>query len=272
MNITLRSILVLASLSSLFNMSAAAPAEASTIRAGGTGAAMMLLKRLGDAFSARNPGASVEVIGGLGTSGAIEALADGALDVAVAARPLTAKEQASLTAIPFCRTPFGFVTSYTQPPVFKASALTAFYSDPSSRWPDGTPVKIILRPRSDNDTMMLAKLTPEMSEVLDNLRKRSEIPIAATDQDNGKLATSLPGTLATMAYTQAITEELNLRFLEIDGVEPSVENLKSGRYTFEKTFYLVSRLENSAESFFAFVRSLEGERILREAGNLPVSP
>uniref|UniRef100_Q07NU4 ABC-type phosphate transport system periplasmic component-like protein n=1 Tax=Rhodopseudomonas palustris (strain BisA53) TaxID=316055 RepID=Q07NU4_RHOP5 len=273
MNKALRSILVLASLSSLFHVTAGNAVAASTLRGGGTGAAMVLLNRLGEAFSAQNPGVSIEVVVGLGTSGAIEALVDGALDFAVAARSLTPSEQAkSLAFAPFCRTPFGIVTSYATPSGFGRLDLTDFYADPTSRWPDGTAVKVILRPRSDSDTMMLAKLSPRMAEVLDNLRKRAEIPIAATDQDNGKLAASLQGSLATMTYTQALSENLDLRFLEIDGIVPSVENLERGRYSLERRFYFVSRADNRAEAFIAFVRSPEGEKILREAGNLPVMP
>ena len=248
-------------------------AEARTLRIGSTGAATMTLKRLGAGFSARNPDVSIEVIHGLGSAGAIEALASGALDLAVSARPLTPEETArSLTASRFCRTPLGFVTSHRKPPSFRSSELWDFYADPGSRWPDGTSVKVILRPRSDTDSMMLAKLSPQMSIVLDRLRMRPEIPIAATDQDNGRLVTSLPGTLATMTYTQAITEDLDVRFLTVDGVEPSLETLEEGTYVWERSFYFVSRDGSAAGDFIAFVRSSEGERILRESGNLAVSP
>jgi phosphate transport system substrate-binding protein len=275
MNILSRSLILAAGVALLCNLMAPKVSFARTLRAGGTGATTILMNRLGDAFSARNPGISIEVIPSLGTSGAIEALANSAIDFAVAARALKPEEQArSLTGLPIGRTPFGFVTSYSKPPSFTTSELTAIYADPAWRWPDGTAVKIILRSKSDTDTAALKGIAPAMGDILDLTRKRSGIPVAATDQDNAKLAVSLPGTLATMTSMQVVTEELGLRFLEIDGVVPTIENLEYGRYPLERRFYLVTRAggDDAVRAFAAFVRSPEGERILREAGGLPSPP
>ena len=62
---------------------------ADTLTIGGTGSATELLRQVGAKFTAASE-VKVDVIPSLGSTGAIRALADGKLDIAVSARPLKA--------------------------------------------------------------------------------------------------------------------------------------------------------------------------------------
>src|ERR1039458_1297365 len=74
---------------------AAGPSAAQdTLRIGGTGSAIGMLQQVGDEFTAAT-GGKVEIIASLGSTGAIRALADGVIDIAVSARPLKADEAAA---------------------------------------------------------------------------------------------------------------------------------------------------------------------------------
>ena len=108
---------------------------------------------------------------------------------------------------------------------------------------------------------------------MEKVRQRAEIPVAATDQDNAKLAEQLPGSLTTMTLAQLQTENLRLHFLTIDGAVPTLENLESGKYPYGKDLYLVvpSRTSPALDRFVAFVYSPEGQKVLHANGSLPVS-
>ena len=67
---------------------------AETLRLGGTGTAIGMLRQVGAEFTAAT-GVKVEVVASLGSAGAIRALGDGLLDIAVPARPLTSGESAA---------------------------------------------------------------------------------------------------------------------------------------------------------------------------------
>jgi ABC-type phosphate transport system substrate-binding protein len=69
-------------------------AAADTLRLGGTGAAIGMLQQVGTEFTAIT-GVKVEVIPSLGSTGAVRALGDGWLDIAVPARPLKPDEAAA---------------------------------------------------------------------------------------------------------------------------------------------------------------------------------
>ena len=62
--------------------------------------------------------------------------------------------------------------------------------------------------------------------------------------------------------------------IAIDGVEPTLENFERGAYPYRKYFRFVFAhgTKPAVERFIAFLRSAEGERLLREAGNLAPRP
>lgn len=249
-----------------------AGARAETLRAGGTGAAFEMLSRVSSAFAARDPGTTVELVPSLGSSGGIAAVADQALDFAVSSRPLRSEEAAKgLTAMVLARSPFVLVTSHHSPNGIRSADAAAFYAATTSVWADGRPVRVVLRPKSESDTGLLGKAFPGMASAIDQVRMRADVPLAATDQDNAQMAEKIPGSLVAATYTQIMMEKRNLRFVAIDGVEPTLENFERGIYPYGKDFHFVFPVGKSptVERFIAFLRSPEGHKILRETGNLP---
>ncbi|MEQ9608915.1 MAG: substrate-binding domain-containing protein [Kiloniellaceae bacterium] len=256
---------------------AAAPLPAraadSLLRIAGTGASLALMVHLGGAFRAENPQTAIEVLPSLGSGGAIRALADGAIDLAVSARPLKATEAAlGLEARSLLRTPFVIVSSIRDPMPVTAGRLAELYGDPAARWADGTPVHIILRPISESDSTLLASSFAGMTEALERARLRPEVPVAQSDQDNLRLAAEITGSLTTATLVQVVREYATVTVLPIDGIAPTLADLESGRYPYAKEMILVRRTgDNPAlEHFIAFLASPTGSRIIRESGALPL--
>jgi phosphate transport system substrate-binding protein len=250
-------------------------ARADTLRTGGTGSVSVMLRRMGNAFTARMPDTLIEVVPALGSTGAIAAVADGALDFAVSARPLTPGEAAkSLTEMVLARTVFGLASSYPAPGNIASSDIAGFFTSTTSSWPDGTQLRVILRPKSEADSTILANAYPNMMHAIEQLRLRPEILVAATDQDNVRLAEKLPGSLVVTTLTQMQMEGPALHFLTIDGVAPTLANFELGTYPYHKDFYFIlpARKTVTVDRFVAFLRSPDGAKILRETGNIPASP
>lgn len=246
-------------------------ASADVLRIGGTGAATEMLKRIGAAFAVSSE-TEVKVVPSLGTGGALRAVVDGALDIAVAGRPLNREEAVlGLTQVAVVRTPFGLATSHRNPNGLKSADIAAIFALGDARWADGTPIRVILRPKSDSDTLLLASLFPGMSAALDRARKRAEVPTAATDQDNADTAERVPGSLAGAAFTQIEMEKRNLRFVAIDGVALTLEDFERGTYSYAKTMRFVTSAapQEAVTRFIAFLKSPAGQRALRETGTLP---
>lgn len=249
-------------------------ASAADLRAGGTGSATEMLRHLGSAFAAETE-IRIAVIPDLGSGGAIRAVADGVIDLAVSSRPLTPGETAKgVVGTAFARTPFGLATSHPRPDGLRSDAIAGVFKGGQATWKDGTPVRVILRPRNDTDTPLMGALFPGLADAIEIARRRTDVPVAATDTDNAAMAERVSGSLVGMTLTQARMERRNLRLVTIDGVEPTLENFEAGTYPYGKTFHIVVRTDRSpaVDRFVAFVTSDRVRSALRETGNLPVPP
>jgi phosphate transport system substrate-binding protein len=241
-----------------------------TLRLGGTGAATELLQRVGRAFVTQS-GIGIEVIPSLGSSGGISAAGDGVVDVTVSGRPLRADEIAKgLSAVLAVRTPYVLATSHPNPNSMTTAQIAEAFSSDKATWADGVPIRIILRPKSESDTTLIGELFPGLAAAIDKARKRPDVPVAATDQDNATMAEQTPGSLIGSTLTQLANERRNLRLVAIDGVEPTLENFERGLYRHGKTLYFIAptRLSPAAERFIAYLRSSEGQTLLRQARTL----
>jgi phosphate transport system substrate-binding protein len=248
-------------------------ASTETLRIGGMGSAMAALPGVFTAFDPSQED-KLEVIHSLGSSGALRAVAEGVLDIAVSGRALTRDEIAQgLTQAAEIRTPFVLVTSQPRPNGFKSSEVAEIFKSRRPAWADGSLIRIIVRPKSDSDTTVLGGMFPGMAAAIEEVRRRPEIPMAATDQDNADMAERIPGSLTAATLSQVKMERRNLRFVAIDGVEPSLDHLESGTYPFAKAIYFVlpAKRKPLAERFVAFLGSPAGRAALRATGNLPAA-
>jgi len=251
-------------------LSAGEVATANTLRMGGSGAATMLLPDLFEAFEGSGA-VKLKVIPSLGSNGGLRALTEGVLDVAVSGRLLTEQERAAgLRTVLSIRTPFVLVTSHPQPNGLRSSEIADLFKSLRPTWGDGSSIRIILRPKSDNDTATLGGTFPGMAAAIETARQRPDIPVAATDQDNADLAERVPSSLSASTLTQIIAERRALRVVAIDGVEPSLEALENGSYPYPKTldFIMSPRTSPHAEAFIAFLRSSTGQAAMRSKGSV----
>jgi phosphate transport system substrate-binding protein len=240
-------------------------------RGGGTGSAIVMLRQVGAEFTAAT-GGKVEIVTSLGSNGAIRALADGMLDIAVTARPLKTDETAAgLRQVAVLRTAYVIATSHFSAAGLKSADLAKIFAAEKPTWDDGTPIRIILRPRSDTDTALLGELFAGMTEAIESARRRAEVPTAATDQDNVALADRTEGSLVGTTMSQIKTEHRNLHVVPLDGVEPTLANFESGSYRFAKHLYFIVPRNSApvAQRFVHFLRSPQGVKALRETETLP---
>ena len=253
---------------------ASGSSRADELNVGGTGAVLGLLHRLGDDFANAHPGDKLNVIPGMGSSGGISAVAEGALQVSFSSRDLKPQERArGLEISPILETPFVFVTSNPQPAALGKSDVVAIYDGAMMSWPDGKPIKPILRPKSDSATDFLIANFDGMQSALDKVRKRPDVPVAATDQDNVDAAEKVENSFSGATLAQLITEEPRLRRTSIDGVDASLVAMENGTYLYKMTMSVVTKSERTpvVQRFMAFLQSAKAETIFRESGAAPVA-
>lgn len=249
-----------------------APARGETIRVSGTGGSMETMKLLAAAFRKDHPDVRIVNLQNVGSSAAIKAVLAGALDVGVTSRPLTAdEERRGALQHQFAVTPLVLATGTGN----RASGLTAgrlaeIYAGSITAWSDGSPIRLVLRPEADSDTLTLRSLSHDMDRALKAALSNKRMPVAMTDQDSADMLERVPGALGTITLAQIFTEKRAIKMLSLNGVAPTLESLKDGSYPLSKTLYLVTRGAPSphARLLVDYTRSAAGRAILSKTGHV----
>ena len=147
---------------------------ADPVRINGSGSGLQMLKPLIEAYTKAHPEAQFEMDKPLGSSGSIKALMGGVLDIAVSSRALKPEETtAGATIQKYGQTPLAIVTHKdVAQKDLTSKELADIYAGKTMNWPDGKPIRLVLRPVEDADTKLLRKLSIEMDAAVTSAQAR----------------------------------------------------------------------------------------------------
>lgn len=244
------------------------------LRIGGSGSPSASITTIARAFEKSHRNVKIEILPGLGSAGGVRALAAGQVQVALISRRLTDEERKQgLVAVNYARTPFVFATSRaTRISSITLEEAASIYSGRKTTWPDGTLIRLVLRPEVDSDTALLRSLSPAIDEAVKKAFTRPGMLIAITDVDAADALERLPGSFGTTTMSIVIAQGRPIKVLALDGTFPSLKGLADGSYPYPKPFYLVTSAQASplVKEFVAFLRSSQGIKLLTASGHLVV--
>lgn len=246
-----------------------------TIRIGGTGTGLGTMTLLASAFQKKHPEIKIRIMPSIGSSGAIKATAQGALDIGLNGRPLKEEEaRLGLVVTEYAKSPFVFAVRKDVPVRdISINELVKIYRGEMTAWPNGEWVRVVLRPASDADTLIARGISPEMNAAMDIALSREGMLIAATNQDSNEMINKTSGSIGFATLTQIMTEKHPVKALSINGVKPVRNNSANKDYPFMKTLSLLTTPgpHPEVQRFIDFVRSPEGTAILQKTGNIPMA-
>jgi len=245
--------------------------SAEEIRIGGTGAALGTMQLLVAAYAKGRPDVRISVLPSMGSGGGIKALLAGAIQIGVSSRSLTeAERKAGAAEVEYGRTPFVFVTSTTS----KVSGITTqnlvdFYAGTTDQWPDGSKVRLVLRPIGDSDSDLIKSMSPAMREAKSAAEQRQGMLFAVTDQETASNIEKIPGALGSSTLALILSEKRALKALALNGIVPDAKSIASGSYPLQKQLLIITgpKTTPEAHAFVAFVRSAAGREILIQTGH-----
>jgi phosphate transport system substrate-binding protein len=252
-------------------MALALPAQADEIKIGGTGAGVGTMALLVKAFARERPDLQLSVLPSMGSGGSIKAVLAGAIQIGISARALKEDERrAGAVSLEYARTPFVFaVAASSRVDGITTGQLIEAYAGRASDWPDGSKLRLVLRPTGDSDSDLIRHLAPGMPGALDAAEQRKGMYFAVNDQEAAAAIERIPGALGPTTLALILSEERRLKALALDGVLPNAENLANGRYTHHKALMLVTgpRTPPEAQAFVRFVQSDAARKLLRQTGH-----
>jgi phosphate transport system substrate-binding protein len=203
------------------------PRSPDTLLLAGSGAAIAPLSAIMAAYRREHPTARVEIAPSIGTGGALRALRDGAIDVGLAARPLSAKERRGLQVSPLAEVPLVLATQRRTglPTPFDVGVAQALLARRGARWPDGRPVLPLYRQRGDAVDKALQRSAPSLARVFATARAQRRGLTCYTDQQLARNLSGAPGALGVLDLGSLRLNKLPLRHLRLrdaTGAEPTL--------------------------------------------------
>ena len=190
-------------------------AQAEEITVSGVGLSAPLMQRLAAAYGQKQTVDSVKVVlPPLGSTGGIRAVSNGKLDLAIAGRLPTPEEQ-TVTGqmVELARTAFGFATSDgKRPDGVTTAAVADIYAGRLVRWDDGQPIRLIMRPDRESDTILIRQVSAQTDAAMTLAVARKGLVVANNDLDTIRLLESVPGSFGpttAIAYADVVNSREN---------------------------------------------------------------
>jgi len=225
-------------------------------------------------FMEQHPAVDISVRGG-GSGVGIAALIDGTCDIAMASRPMKTKELKSArskginpVATVIARDGIAVIVHPSNPlSEITLVQLRDIYTGKISNWKDvggkSGRIVVISRDVASGTFEVFKKL------VLKGAKTRADALMLAS---NKAVATTVEKTPGAIGYVGLGYVSSKVKALPVDGVEPTKKTVASGEYKLARPlyFYTDGKPKGLAKEFIDFVLSSEGQKIVEEAGFVPV--
>jgi phosphate transport system substrate-binding protein len=244
------------------------------IRIAGSGSMITLMNDLARAYMAENKGVRIDINQkSIESTGGIQSAAAGQVDIGLASRALKDDEKAlvQVTEISRVATVIGVNKSVTVKEI-TSEQLCRIYAGSAKNWKDlgGSADSIIPLTRPDRDATK--ESVRRGIACFRDLKEPPSVIIVPTAPEITKLLSDRPGSVG---FTDAIAIENSagaIIGLKLDGVAPTAENVRSGRYKVIKDNYLVTKgkPEGAVKAFIDFIKGPKGAKIIEANKAAPV--
>jgi phosphate transport system substrate-binding protein len=223
---------------------------------------------LAEAFMDKNPGVKVAVQGG-GSSVGIEQAAKGTVDIGSSSRELKPEEKKlGLQEIMFARDGIAVIVH----PSNKVESLTLeqirdIFAGRITNWKDvgGEDGKIVVinREAGSGTRGAFEEIVMEGEELVKSIEQTSTGAVRAA-------VASDPNAIGYVSLTGLSSD---VKPLKVNGVSPTHQNIKDGKYPIARPFLYLVKGEPSGpvKAYLDFVKSEKGREILEKEGVIPVS-
>ena len=234
-----------------------------------------LAKAIGIAYQQVSADPQIEIGQGLGTTARLQALAEGKIQVALASHGIKAADLAkdNLRAIEIAKGAIVFAVNATLPLTEVTEAqLCDLYSGRAANWkalngPDA-PVVVLTRPPTEVDPEVIRAKIGCFKE----LKEAESARVMARGSD---MAKGLVETMHAIGMTSMTVVEQSggkLRALAVNGIAPTADNVKTGRYFLTRDFLFVVKAPPSppVARLLEFALGPDGDRVILANGAIPV--
>ncbi len=241
----------------------------------GSSGMLPLAKALASAYQQRSSDPHVVIGEGLGTGARLRALAEGKIQIVLASHGIRPEDvhKGGLKIIEVAKGAIVFAVNAGVPITnIGESQVCDAYSGKIKSWhPLGgsdNSVTLLTRPPTEVDPEVIrAKVG-----CFKDLKEVETAKVMSRGGDMAKALVETPYALGMTSMTVVEQSEGKVRALNLNGIAPTAENVKSGRYFLARDFLFVVKGEptGAVKRFLEFVLSPEGDRVIQANGAVPL--
>lgn len=221
-------------------------------------------------------------IKGGGSAAGIENALSGAADIGLVSRAVKSGEKAKLNYATIGHDAVVIIVNSSNPvEEISKSALVALYGGTVRNWKEiggrDEPVLLVSK-RPGRSTLEIFEEYTGLKHISRSERGESgfiskSVYEIGSNLEGAAFVGGLPGALGYMSKGTALSlirKGMPLKILRLEGIEPTKENMMSGRYPMWRVLNLVFRRDNQkVKRFVDLFLGPEGQRILSEHGFIP---
>ncbi len=241
----------------------------------GSSGMLPLAKVLATAYQQKSSNPQVEIGNGLGTGARLRALAEDKIQIALASHGIKPEDvqKGNLKVIEVAKGAIVFAVNASVPitDITKAQACD-IYSGKVRNWQSlGGPnsaIIVLTRPPAEVDPEVIRAKVGCFKE----LKEMQTAKVMARGGDMAKGLTDTAHAIGMTSMTVAEQSGGKVKALTVNGVAPTSENVKSGRYFLTRDFLFVTKGEPTLpiKKFLDFVLSPDGDRVILANGAVPL--
>ena len=195
------------------------------------------------------------------------------IDIGLSNSPLKPEERGTkIIEEPYGRTAFIFGVQDSNPTIgFTLAEIEEIYAGKRKTWPDGTPIRLILRPVSNGFSAYLASINPGLKSAYEKAHSILGVFVGNTDQEAAEHIEKTPGSFGTTSGSLIAAEKRKIKALSVNGAAPTLSNISTGKYPYAMTLSLVykrDKYRGSIKDFIEFVFSRDGQKLLSDNGHV----
>ncbi len=234
-----------------------------------------LARALAAAYQKQAPDAKLEFGKGLGTGARLRAVTEDKIQIALASHGVDAealhKGKLKVIAVAKGAIVFAAGANVTVSNISDAQVCDV-YNGKLQNWQAlggaDEAIAAFTRPPAEVDPEVIR----EKIACFKDLKEAEHVKVMARGGDMAKALTSTPNALGMTSMTVVEQSGGKVKALALNGIAPTEENVKNGRYVLTREFLFVVRedMPPAVKGFVDFVLSVEGDRILRASGAVPL--